>query len=95
MGDVEALFASGRVVDAAIALLILEAIGLWLYRRWRKRSFPIADVAWNVAAGLSLLLALRAALTQAGWPWVALFLTAALVAHIGDFRRRLASDQRQ
>jgi hypothetical protein len=48
-------------------------------------------VAWNLAAGACLLLALRAALTQAGWPWVALFLTAALVAHIGDFRRRLSA----
>ena len=91
MAAVEALFASGRVVDIALALMALEAVGLWAYRRARAQPFPLADVAWNLAAGACLLLALRAALTQTGWPWVALFLTAALVAHIGDFRRRLSA----
>jgi hypothetical protein len=90
MATVEALFASGRVVDIALALMLLEAAWLWVYRRMRGRAFPPADLAWNLAAGACLLLALRAALTQAGWPWVALFLSAALVAHVGDFRRRLA-----
>jgi len=91
MDAVEALFASGRVVDLALALMVLEAAGLWAYRRARGLSFPLADIAWNLAAGVCLLLALRAALTGADWMWVALFLTAALVAHIGDFRRRLAA----
>jgi len=91
MAAVEALFASGRVVDIALALMLLEAVGLWAYRRARSQAFPAADVAWNLAAGACLLLALRAALTQAAWPWVALFLTAALIAHIGDFRRRLTA----
>ncbi len=91
MAAVEALFASGRVVDIALALIVLETAGLWGYRRTQGRPFPLADIAWNLAAGASLLLALRAALTQADWPWIALFLTAALVAHIGDFRRRLSA----
>ena len=91
MAAVETLFASGRVVDIALALMVLEAVGLWVYRRTQGRPFPLADVAWNLAAGACLLLALRAALTGAGWAWVALFLTAALVAHIGDLRRRLAA----
>ncbi len=91
MGAVEALFVSGRVVDIALALMVLEAAALWGYRRARGQPFPLADVAWNLAAGACLLLALRAALTGAGWPWIAMFLTAALVAHIGDFRRRLAA----
>jgi len=91
MAAVEALFVSGRVVDIALALMVVEAVGVWLYRRGRGQGFPVQDIAWNLAAGACLLLALRAALTQAGWAWVALFLTAALVAHIGDFRRRLAA----
>ncbi len=90
MGAVEALFTSGRVVDIALALMVLEAAALWAYRRARRRAFPVADIVWNLAAGACLLLALRAALTGSGWPWIAIFLTAALVAHIGDFRRRLA-----
>lgn len=91
MAGVEAVFASGRIVDIALALMALEALGLWAYRRAQGRSFPLADIAWNLGAGACLLLALRAALTGAGWPWIALFLTVALVAHIGDFRRRLAA----
>jgi len=89
MAAIEALFTSGRIVDIALGLMALEMAGLWLVARARHRVFPFADLAWNVAAGASLLLALRAALTGAGWPWLALFLTAALIAHIGDVRRRL------
>jgi len=90
MDAVETLFASGRVVDIALVLMIVEAIGLWAHRRARGRAFPAVDMAFNLLAGAFLLLALRAALTQAGWPWIALFLTGALVAHIADFRRRFA-----
>jgi len=93
MAAIEALFTSGRIVDIALALMALEMAGLWMVARVRNRAFPFADLAWNVAAGASLLIALRAALTGAGWPWLALFLTAALVAHIGDVRRRLTSSQ--
>jgi sugar phosphate permease len=85
----EALFASGRIVDIAVALMLAETAAIWLYRRARGRPVALADLAWNVVAGASLLLALRAALTDAGWMWIAGFLTAALIAHIGDTRRRL------
>lgn len=85
----EALFASGRIVDVALILMLAETAVIWLYFRARGRPVVFADLAWNVLAGASLLLALRAALTGAGWMWVAGFLTAALIAHIGDTRRRL------
>jgi len=85
----EALFASGRIVDIAIALMLAETAAIWLYFRVRGRPVVFADLAWNALAGASLLLALRAALTGAGWMWIAAFLTAALIAHIGDTRRRL------
>ncbi len=95
MAAIEGLFTTGRIVDLALALMALEMAGLWLVARARSRVFPFADLAWNVAAGSSLLLGLRAALTGAEWPWIALFLTAALVAHAGDVRRRLASSERK
>jgi len=38
--------------------------------------------------GALLLIALRAALTGAGWAWVALFVTLSLPAHLADMRRR-------
>jgi len=86
----EAWFASGRIVDIAIMLMLAETGAIWLYRRARGPILAVSDLAWNVAAGASLLLALRAALTGAGWIWIAGFLTAALIAHVGDVRRRLA-----
>lgn len=38
----------------------------------------------NLLAGAFLLLALRCALTGAGWLWIALWLLAALLAHVAD-----------
>jgi hypothetical protein len=82
------LFANGRIVDAVIALMLLEALLLlWLRARWRRGPAP-ADLLGNLAAGLFLLLALRAALVGAAWTWIAASLTAALVAHLYDLSRR-------
>jgi hypothetical protein len=81
-------FANGTVVDAVIALLALEALLLaWLHRRHRRGPAP-ADLLGNLAAGLFLLLALRAALVGAAWPWIAASLLAALAAHLYDLARR-------
>jgi hypothetical protein len=38
--------------------------------------------------GIFLLMALRAALAGASWPWVPMALTAALIAHLLDLRQR-------
>jgi O-antigen/teichoic acid export membrane protein len=48
----------------------------------------LVDLLANAAAGACLLLALRAALTGAGWAWVAAALCAALIAHLFDLVRR-------
>lgn len=88
-GWMEALFASGRIVDVALALMVLEVVALWIYRRAVGATPLPARIAWNIAAGAFLLLALRAALTDASWPWIAAFLTGALVAHVGDMRARV------
>lgn len=82
------LFADGRIVDVAIALLLLEALLLlWLRAKHRRGPAP-ADLLGNLAAGLFLLLALRAALAGAAWTWIAASLTAALAAHVFDLWRR-------
>lgn len=91
MGAVEALFASGRLIDFILVLVVLEAAALWLYARAGRRALAFADVVWNLLAGACLLLALRAALAEAGWPWLAAFLTLALIAHVADLRRRLSA----
>jgi hypothetical protein len=84
----QAFFASGHAVDVAIAVLALEFILIaWLYRRHGRGPRP-ADLAAALAGGLFLLLAVRFALTGAGWPAIAGALLAALVAHLVDLARR-------
>lgn len=85
------LFASGRIVDAILALVALEALLLVAYlRRTADGPAPLA-VLGNLAAGFCLLLALRAAIGGFGWPWMALALLAAGIAHLADLRVRLRS----
>lgn len=77
------LFASGRAIDLVLAVLLLEA--LWL---WRRKRAPVGDILRALLPGAFLLLAVRAALTGAPWPLVALPLILALPAHLADIRRR-------
>lgn len=82
------LIESGRIVDIIVGLVALEALALVVYRRWTTFGPAPADVATMLLGGVCLMLALRAALTGAGWVWVAVFLSASLVAHLADLRRR-------
>jgi hypothetical protein len=81
------LFASGRIVDLIVALMVLEGLALMTWRRWSGRGPRALDLVLNLAAGAALLLALRAALTGSAWPWVALPLTLALPLHLADLCR--------
>jgi hypothetical protein len=78
-----AFFFSGHAVDLALAVLALELAWLIL---WRRRSLRAALTV--TLPGACLLLALRAALTGAGWVWVAVWLALSLPAHVADLVRR-------
>lgn len=54
----------------------------------RRRRSPAATIVLAFLPGALILLAVRAALTASGWPWVALALAAAFPAHLADLRRR-------
>lgn len=82
------LFESGRVVDLALFVLAAEVIALGWWHRATGHGPDLIDLLANAAAGASLLLALRAALTGMDWPWVAAALSASLVAHLFDLKRR-------
>ena len=84
----ESLFASGAVVDAILLLMALEGALIVLLRRRTGAGVPARDLVAMLAAGACLMLALRAALVGAAWPWIALALAAALAAHLADLRRR-------
>lgn len=83
------LFASGRIVDLIIALIVVEAAALVALRRTRRRGPDVASVIAMLVPGVFLLLALRAALTAAPWTTISLWLAAALVAHIADVAHRM------
>ncbi|MCZ8132021.1 MAG: hypothetical protein O9284_12090 [Steroidobacteraceae bacterium] len=81
--------ASGRLVDLALAVLVLEAAWLaLLQRRVLGHAPPVAAWLPNLLAGVALLLALRAALTGAT-AWVVVWLTAAFAAHLAELARHL------
>jgi hypothetical protein len=85
---VSELFETGRIIDLLLVFLIMEAAFLGAYRRISGRGVPTRALAANLVAGGCLLLAVRAALTGAGWEWVGAWLAASLIAHVNDLRRR-------
>lgn len=80
------LFSSGRAIDLILAFMAVEFAVL--YWRRRNRRSPLIDLMLALAPGAFLLLAVRAALTGAGWIWTAAFLAASLPAHLADVSRR-------
>ena len=82
------LFATGRIVDLILGLMVLEGLGLVLYRHKTGSGIAAKALAANLLAGGCLLLAVRLALAGAQWPWVSLWLAAALLAHLADLRSR-------
>jgi hypothetical protein len=85
------LFASGRIVDIVLAITAIEAALLMAYHRRTGRGPAPAALFGNLLSGICLMLALRAALVDAWWGWVALWLLAAFGAHLSDLRRRWSS----
>jgi hypothetical protein len=83
------LFASGRIVDWIVLILILEWVSVLVAVRVLKRSLSLVALSVGLAAGLALLLALRESLLGARWQAVATWLAAAFVAHILDLHIRL------
>ncbi len=76
------LFASGHAVDIVLAVMLVEAAVL-IARRGAAATIVLAFLP-----GALILLAVRAALTGTGWPWVALALAASFPAHLADLHRR-------
>jgi hypothetical protein len=88
MIDLGEWFHSGRIIDLIVCVTLSEAGILTLLYRWRHQGVPPWEFLINLASGLCLMLALRAALQQAPWTWIALWLFLSGAAHIGDLTRR-------
>lgn len=86
LGD---LVRSGRIAEIALGLIVLEIIILARLRSRSGRAALDLGLFAHLAAGGFLLLALRAALTGAGWETIAAWLSGGLVAHLVDLGARL------
>ncbi len=77
------LAASPHLIDLILLLTIFEAVLILLCR-----GLSPAATASMLLPGVCLLLAARAALAGASWPWLPAALTGALIAHLLDLRGR-------
>jgi hypothetical protein len=77
----EHLFADGRMIDVALAVLASEMLVLFF---WSRQRPAWASFLPTMMSGLMLMLAWR--FTQAGlaWPWIAAPLLASGLAHASD-----------
>ncbi|WP_421694594.1 hypothetical protein [Aestuariivirga sp.] len=80
---------SGRIANLILVLIALEtaAGAFWFWRKGDVTSL-LSFVA-NSLAGAALVLALRAALQQTGWLFVAIYLFGGLLAHAADVALRM------
>lgn len=85
---IEWLFSSGRIIDIALAITVLEALGLFIFHRVTGRGPGPLDVLLILSSGVFLMLAIRAALVDAQWTMIALPLLCAFASHLIDLSRR-------
>jgi hypothetical protein len=80
---------SGMIADVILVAIAAEIaiVGFYLWRRGQGLAL-LSFVASGLAGG-SLVLALRAILRESGWLFVAIYLAAALLAHLADLALRL------
>ena len=86
--SLEDIYQTPLVVDIAIGFILIETAALWAFHRITGRGLAVQDFLLTVLSGLSLMLALRCALTPGLWPGMALFLITAGLAHGADLRAR-------
>ena len=75
-------------IDAILALVLIEAIGLLVFRRMTGRGPTARCLMLNLLAGGFLLLALRFGVGGAAPAAIVGCLALAGVAHLGDLRLR-------
>jgi hypothetical protein len=88
MEAMQALIASGRIVD--LILVIMAANSAWLLLARRAQGWDMREIACTMLPGAFILLALRAALVGEPWTMVAFWLLMSLPAHLYDIWRKRA-----
>ncbi len=72
---------SPHLMDLIVLFALLE--GTFLIR-WLRGHVPARAVIAMILPGVCLMLALRATMAGAAWPWVPAALAGALIAHLWD-----------
>ena len=93
--NLKQIYQTPLVADIAIAFITLETLTLGLLHSLTGRGLALREYRLTVLSGLSLMLALRCALTPGFWPGMALFLVTAGLAHGADLRVRWRAAHRQ
>lgn len=88
MNMLQELVSSGRIAELILGLVVLEGAGLMLLHKMTGRGVPARQLIPNLAAGATLVLALRSALLDQPWFITALWLALALLAHGADLMAR-------
>jgi len=81
-------FHSGHAADVVFLFMAIEFIVLRRRRRVQYRRGGVADIAFAMAPGACLVLALRAALTGSDWVWIAAPMVTSFPLHLVDMARR-------
>jgi hypothetical protein len=76
------------LIDLVIVMTVIESAALAIYHHRTGRGLAPQEFVPTLAAGLALMLAVRAGVTGAGWGVVAAGLAVAGLAHVADVRRR-------
>jgi hypothetical protein len=83
---------SPHIVDFALVIIAFEVVLLAQAAAARGR-LSLSQLGGQVAAGVCLMLALRAVLAGSDPLWVGFFLALSFPAHLWDVRRRLTSSR--
>lgn len=81
------LFAGGTIADIVLGVMLVEGLVLYAFRR---TGLSALDILFMLLPGAWLVVALRAALTDVEWPWIALALVLSFATHVCDVARRYA-----
>lgn len=77
-----------QLIDAIIVLVVLEAIGLVVFRRANGRGMPPREVVSFLGAGAGLLIALRVLISDGSFVWFAAAMLVSLAMHVWHVKQR-------
>lgn len=81
---VQSLIESGRAIDIVLIVIAIEAALIILVMQRPRLVTMLA-----LLPGVCLLLALRAAITDAAWYWIAFWVTLSFPIHLADIALRI------